>query len=256
MLNNRPRILITNDDGVTAKGINFLVETLRTVGDIVVVAPDGPRSGQSSAITSNVPLRLNRVKTEEGLDIYKTNGTPVDCVKLALHQIFSDRNPDIIVSGINHGSNAAISIVYSGTMGAALEGCIMGIPSVGFSLCTFDHDADFSATDSYIRSIVADVINRGLDNGVCLNVNFPAVNEYKGVKLCRQARGHWTQEYRKDVDPFGQDYYWLQGFFQNLEPDAEDTDEWALKEGYVSVVPCKVDMTCHESISKFVHLQK
>lgn len=256
MQNNRPVILITNDDGVTAKGINSLVDSLREVADIVVVAPDGARSGQSSAITSNIPLRLTKIKDEEGLTVYKTNGTPVDCVKLSIHQLFKDKHPDMIVSGINHGSNAAISILYSGTMGAVLEGCVLGIPSIGFSLCSFDPNADFTPAYSHIKSIVSDILDKGMNKGICLNVNFPMTDEYKGVRICRQAEGHWTQEYVKGTDPFGNDYFWLTGSFNNLEPEAMDTDEWALREGYVSIVPCKIDMTCHNSLPNLTFLAK
>lgn len=252
--NKQPVILVTNDDGVTAKGINSLVNALRGLGQIVVVAPDGARSGQSGAISSNVPLRLEQLHEEYDLRVFQSNGTPVDCVKLAMHQLL-DVKPDLVVSGINHGSNAAVSILYSGTMGAVLEGCVVGVPSVGFSLCSFDADADFSVCDNYIRTIVSDILQRGLEQGVCLNVNFPLTDRFKGMKVCRQASGYWTEEYEHRLDEQGQEVFWLSGYFHNLEPDAEDTDEWALKEGYVSVVPCKIDMTAHNLIHEFSHLE-
>lgn len=249
-----PLILVTNDDGVSAKGIASLVKAIKGLGEIVVVAPDGARSGQSGAITPNVPLRLTEVSEEQNLKIYKSNGTPVDCVKLAMNQVL-DRKPDLIVSGINHGSNAAVSILYSGTMGAVLEGCVVGVPSVGFSLCSFDSDADFSFSENYVRSIAEDVLARGLEAGVCLNVNIPAFDGIRGIRVCRQASGFWTKEYERRVDPIGKEYFWLTGHFHNMEPEAVDTDEWALREGFVSVVPCKIDMTAHHLIPQFSYLE-
>ncbi len=251
---SKPVILVTNDDGVTAKGIKSLVEALRGLGEIVVVAPDGPRSGQSGAITPNLPLRLKKVTAKEELTVYACNGTPVDCVKLALNQLL-DRKPDLIVSGINHGSNSAISILYSGTMGAVLEGCVVNVPSVGFSLCSFDQDADFASSAHYVRTIASDVLENGLSEGVCLNVNIPATEEIRGIKVCRQTNGYWAEEYEKRIDPIGKEYFWLTGYFHNLEPEATDTDEWALREGYVSIVPCKVDMTAHHLISQYAYLE-
>ncbi|MDO5571808.1 MAG: 5'/3'-nucleotidase SurE [Bacteroidales bacterium] len=252
--NKRPLILVTNDDGYDAKGIASLVEAVKDLGKVVVVAPDGPRSGQSSAITPGVPLRAVQLKKNENLEIFKTTGTPVDCVKLALHQLLESK-PDIVLSGINHGSNAAVSVIYSGTMGAAIEGCIAGINSIGFSLCSYDKDADFSNIVDYIRFIVKDVIDNGLEKGVCLNVNFPDSADIKGVRVCRQASGFWTKEFEKRKDPIGKDYYWLTGYFHNNEPQAKDTDEWALSNGFASVVPCKVDMTSYETQGRLKTLE-
>lgn len=253
--NNRPVILVTNDDGVSAKGINSLVDSLRGLGRIIVVAPDSARSGQSGAITPNKPLELLKIREDEDVEVYQTNGTPVDCVKLAMHEIL-DGKPDLLVSGINHGSNAAISILYSGTMGAVLEGCVMGVHSIGFSLCNFDKDADFSKSMQYARTIAQDVLLRGIQPGVCLNVNIPDVEEVKGIRVCRQAAGYWAKEFERRSDEQGQEGYWLTGYFHNLEPEAEDTDEWALREGFVSVVPCRIDMTAHRFISELAYLQE
>ncbi|MEG1617728.1 MAG: 5'/3'-nucleotidase SurE [Bacteroidales bacterium] len=256
-MDRKPLILVTNDDGVNAKGIASLVGALKGLGEIVVVAPDGARSGQSGAISPNVPLRIESVSRESDVSVYKTNGTPVDCVKLAMSQLL-DRMPALIVSGINHGSNAAVSILYSGTMGAVLEGCVRGIPSVGFSLCDFQADADFSACDHYVRHIATDVLERGLAAGVCLNVNIPALQaeSLKGIRVCRQASGYWTKEYERRVNAEGEEAYWLTGYFHNLEPEASDTDEWALDRGFVSVVPCKIDMTAHQLLHEFSHLER
>lgn len=249
MTNNKPLILITNDDGDTAKGISVLTKLMMELGDVVVMAPDGPRSAQSNALTVTHPIRFRKLEESEGLVRYSCNGTPTDCVKLSLNEIL-DRKPDLLVSGINHGSNAAINVIYSGTMGAVLEGCENSIPSVGFSISNFSPDADFSHFESYILQIAKDVLQKGLPHGICLNVNAPA-GEIKGVKVSRQCDGHWTKEFAKRVDPHGRSYYWLTGYFDNHEPEAEDTDEWALANNYISVVPTKIDLTAHEIINDF-----
>ena len=237
----RPLILITNDDGDTAPGIEVLTRLMMQIGVVVVMAPDGPRSGQSNAITVSQPLRYTKIEEREGLVRYKSNGTPTDCVKLALHDIL-DRKPDLLVSGINHGSNAAINIIYSGTMGAVLEGCENGITSIGFSICDHSYNADFSYFEENILKIAKETLNQGLPYGVCLNVNAPK-GKIKGIKVVRQCKGNWTEEYAKRTDPQGRSYFWLTGYFKNHEPEAHDTDEWALANGYVSVVPSKIDMT-------------
>ncbi|MEG1586890.1 MAG: 5'/3'-nucleotidase SurE [Bacteroidales bacterium] len=251
----KPVILVTNDDGVSAKGINSLIEALRGLGHIIVVAPDSARSGQSGAITPNRRLELVKVREEESLEVYQTNGTPVDCVKLAMNELLENK-PDLLVSGINHGSNAAVSILYSGTMGAVLEGCVLGINSVGFSLCNLEKDADFSKSIQYARVIAEDVLKRGIQQGICLNVNIPDSENIKGIRVCRQAAGYWAKEFERKSDEAGNEGYWLTGYFHNLEPDAEDTDEWALREGFVSVVPCRIDMTAHRFISELAYLQE
>ena len=246
-MNDRPLILITNDDGVYAKGLAELIEVLRLFGNIVVVAPDSPRSGMSHAITVDSPLRINKHQDEDGLLIYSCTGTPVDCVKLAFNQLL-ERKPDLLVSGINHGSNSAVSIHYSGTMGAVIEGCIAGVPSVGFSLCSFLSHADFSVSQIYVRRIAMDVLANGISSGICLNVNVPYTPDIKGIRIARQTDAVWQEEFMKRTDPHGREYYWLTGSMYNREPEAEDTCEWALANDYVSVVPCKVDLTAHHYI--------
>ena len=237
----RPLILITNDDGDTANGINVLTRLMMEIGDVVVMAPDGGRSGQSNAITVSHPIRYTKIEEHEGLIRYKCTGTPTDCVKLALHDIL-DRKPDLLVSGINHGSNAAINVIYSGTMGAVLEGCENGLTSIGFSICDHSLQADFRIFEKYILQITRETLKNGLPYGVCLNVNAPK-GEIKGIKIARQCKGNWTEEYAKRIDPQGRTYFWLTGYFKNHEPEAHDTDEWALANGYISVVPSKIDLT-------------
>jgi 5'-nucleotidase len=237
----RPLILITNDDGDTANGINVLTRLMMEIGDVVVMAPDGGRSGQSNAITVSHPIRYTKIEEREGLIRYKCTGTPTDCVKLALHDIL-DRKPDLLVSGINHGSNAAINVIYSGTMGAVLEGCENGLTSIGFSICDHSLQADFRIFEKYILQITRETLKNGLPYGVCLNVNAPK-GEIKGIKIARQCKGNWTEEYAKRIDPQGRTYFWLTGYFKNHEPEAHDTDEWALANGYISVVPSKIDLT-------------
>ena len=242
-------ILVTNDDGIEANGLKALIDTARNLGRIVVVAPECPQSGMSHAITVKKPLEVEKISEEEGFVFYKCNGTPVDCVKIALNQLL-DEAPDIIISGINHGSNSSSSVFYSGTMGAAIEGCINGIPSVGFSLLSLDPDADFSASRNVAGKIIRKVLSNGLPKSICLNVNVPFIPEEKiaGIKVARQTRGLWKEEFDKRTDPLGRDYYWLTGNFHNTEPDALDTDEWALKNNYVSIVPLHPDLTCYNTL--------
>lgn len=251
----RPLILVTNDDGYFAPGIKHLVEMVRPFGDVVMVAPELGASGMSHAITIKVPLRLTLLKKEPGLTIYKATGTPVDCVKLALCQVLN-RKPDILVSGINHGSNSSINVIYSGTMGAAIEGCLNGIPSIGFSLCSHSMEADFTLIKKYSIDIFAKVLKDGLPLYTCLNVNFPVVDEvdFKGIKICRQAHGVWKEEYEKRVDPNGGTYYWLTGNFETRENGNTDTDDWALSNNYASVVPVNPDLTDFKHISQLESL--
>lgn len=246
----RPLIVITNDDGIEANGINELVKMASRFGDIVVVAPDGPRSGMSSAISAGIPLRLELVCERDHYKAYRTNGTPVDCIKLSMHQLF-DRKPDLLLSGINHGSNAGVNVLYSGTMGAAFEGCVLGIPSVGFSYASHHSDADLSVCRPVVEDVCSRLLHDGMPSGVCLNINVPAVETCKGIRVSRQAKGYWTEEYVHRVDPSGRDYYWLTGRFKNLEPDNEETDEWALSHGYVSLVPCSIDTTAESKLKFF-----
>ncbi|OQX73126.1 MAG: 5'/3'-nucleotidase SurE [Bacteroidetes bacterium 4484_276] len=248
--NKRPTILVTNDDGVTAPGIRTLIKVMRRLGDVVVVAPDRPRSGQGHAITISRPLRVKKLNTENGYSEYGCNGTPVDCVKLG-RQIILRREPDLLVSGINHGSNASINVMYSGTMAAVFEAAIDKIPAIGFSLNDYSYAADLSHTEKYIENITRDVLLKGLPDGVCLNVNLPAKNKrkIKGVKICRQAMGSWIEEFDERVDPRGRDYYWVTGVFSNPD-NKEGTDTWAMEQNYVAVVPMKIDFTDNETMKK------
>ncbi len=248
MSEQKPLILITNDDGDTAKGINVLTRLMTQLGDVIVMAPDGPRSAQSNALTVSHPIRFKKLEEKPGLIRYSCNGTPTDCVKLALNEVVR-RKPDLLVSGINHGSNAAINVIYSGTMGAVLEGCENAIPSIGFSISNFDYDADFTLFEPYILQIAKQILKTGLPYGICLNVNAPK-SDIKGVKIARQCEGHWTKEFAKATDPQGRNYYWLTGYFDNHEPEAQDTDEWALANGFISVVPTKIDLTAHEYLGE------
>ena len=248
---NRPLILLSNDDGVNARGLHTLVEIIKPYGDIGVVAPEKGESGKSHAITLNLPVRVTKVSENDNVTVYSCTGTPVDSVKLAINQLLP-RKPDFLVSGINHGSNASISVIYSGTMGAAIEGCLNGIPSIGFSVLDHSENADFSIAKAYAGSIFQNVMENDLPIGTCLNVNFPVIplNKVKGVRVCRQTRGVWKEEYERRVDPHKGEYFWLTGDFHNFEPDAKDTDEWALANKYIAVVPIHVDLTSYEGIKK------
>lgn len=240
---SKPLILVSNDDGIDAKGVYALVDRLIQFGDVVVVCPNLPRSGQSMALTVNSPLRVTHVEDYKSAKMYKTNGTPVDCVKLAMHNVL-DRLPSLVVAGINHGSNASINVVYSGTMGATFEGCAYGLPSIGFSLTDHSPNADFEPCFPFIDAIVKGVLEKGLPKGVCLNVNIPnsAVPPTE-MRLTKSCKGNWTDEYKEYVDPNGGKFYWLTGKFVNEEPDNPDTDEWCLAHGIVSVVPVMLDRT-------------
>ncbi len=244
MDNRKPLILVTNDDGYQAKGIVSLTEAMRNLGEVIVFAPDAHRSGMSSALTTGTPLRARLLKREENLTVYVCNGTPADCVKLAMNE-FVERKPDLLVAGINHGSNAGISVIYSGTMGAAIEGCIFDVPSIGFSLCDFMPDADFSFTMELAGKIASKVIEEGLPKGICLNVNVP-VGALKGVKVTTQTQGKWVNEYHRSKDGAGRDVFWMTGNFENWEKENDNSDEWALANGYAAIVPVKIDMTAHD----------
>jgi 5'-nucleotidase len=241
-------ILVTNDDGIHAKGLHELIEVAREFGNVTVAAPADGNSGMSHAITVKFPLRAEKVKEESGFTMYQCWGTPVDCIKLAFNR-FLKVKPDILLSGINHGSNSSTSIFYSGTMAAAIEGKLYGVPSIGFSLLDYNYDADFTSAKTYARKIIAGIAHKQSLNGICLNVNIPALdeNKIKGIKICRQTMGHWIEEFEHRKDPQGRDYYWLTGEFLNKEPEANDTDEWALKNNYVAVVPVQLDFTCYNS---------
>ena len=244
----KPLILVTNDDGITAPGIRKLIKIMNTIGDVVVVAPNKPQSGMGHAITLNAVLFSERVTIDDGPQKeYSISGTPADCVKLAVKEIIG-RKPDLCVSGINHGTNSSISVIYSGTMSAAVEAGIEGFPAIGFSLLDTSWDADFSHTESIVRTITNQVLENGLPKGVVLNVNIPK-NEVKGIKICRQSKGVWEEVYDKRKSPHGKDYYWLTGYFVNQD-EGDDTDEVALNNGYASVVPVQFDLTAHSTIDK------
>lgn len=243
----RPNILVVNDDGITAKGIKNLMEVMKDLGNVVVVAPDSPQSGMGHAITIGKPIRFDKVDLYEGVEMYKCSGTPVDCVKLAVNKIFKGDKPDLCVSGINHGLNNSINVIYSGTMSAAVEGAIEKIPSIGFSMDDFSSDADFQYTKPYIKAISEQVLEHSLPEGTLLNVNFPKGDGIKGIKICRQANAKWAEEFDERIDPYQRPYYWLTGVFQNFDK-GEDTDVWALEHDYVSVVPVQFDLTAHHAI--------
>jgi 5'-nucleotidase len=248
---NKPLILVTNDDGISAPGIRSLIDVMSEIGEVVVVAPDKPQSAMGHAITINSTLYLNKISKENAIiKEYSCSGTPVDCVKLAVNEILH-RKPDLCVSGVNHGSNSSINVIYSGTMSAAVEAGIEGIPAIGFSLLDYDWNADFEPIKSFIKKITTETLKKGLPEGVILNVNFPKLkeNEIKGIRICRQAKALWVEKFDKRKTPHGKDYYWLTGEFVN-EDKGKDTDEWALDNGYVSVVPVQFDMTAHHMIQQ------
>ena len=246
----KPLILVVNDDGISAQGIRNLIRIMNDFGEVVVVAPDSPQSGKGHAITIEETIRCEKVVIDNGPQKeYACSGTPVDCVKLAINKIL-DRKPDLCVSGINHGSNSSINVIYSGTMSAAVEGALEEIPSLGFSLLDSGPNANFTEAEPYIRRITQQVLHNGLDSGVCLNVNIPKSiegKEIQGMKVCRQANANWEEEFEERIDPKGRTYYWLTGKFVNYDKGI-DTDEWALANHYISVVPVQFDVTAHSSL--------
>ncbi|MCK0146403.1 5'/3'-nucleotidase SurE [Arenibacter sp. F26102] len=247
----KPLILVTNDDGITAPGLRALIRFIKDIGEVVVVAPDSPQSGMGHAITIDNTLYIKKltVDLESGAkEEYSCSGTPADCVKLGLQELL-DRRPDLCVSGINHGSNSSINVIYSGTMSAAIEAGIEGIPAIGFSLCDYSWNANFEASKEAIQKIVKEALKNGIPNGVVLNVNIPKTDNKppKGIKICRQARANWKEKFDKRTSPNGKEYYWLTGEFELLDK-GEDTDEYALSQDYVSVVPTQFDLTAHHSI--------
>ncbi|MGB6093008.1 MAG: 5'/3'-nucleotidase SurE [Moheibacter sp.] len=250
--NNKPLILVTNDDGITAPGIRALIKMMNEIGEVYVIAPDSPQSGMGHAITIDSTLFCEKVKIDDGSQSdreWACSGTPVDCVKLGVNRILP-RRPDICISGINHGSNSSINVIYSGTMSAAVEAGVDGIPAIGFSLCDFSYSADFFAAKNYIQQIVRSAIENRMKKGMVLNVNIPKLSEQelKGIRVCRQAKAIWQEEYDQRKDPRGRTYFWLTGKFVNLD-SGDDTDERALEEGFISVVPIQYDMTAHDYIS-------
>lgn len=247
-MSDKPLILVTNDDGITAPGIRTLIEVMKEFGDVVVVAPDSPQSGMGHAITLDSTLHVESITIKDGSQVeYSCSGTPADCVKLAVNELLP-RKPDLCVSGINHGSNSAINVIYSGTMSAAIEAGIEGIPSVGFSLLDHSWNADFEPLKNHIKTIAKNVIKNGLPEGVVLNVNFPK-GDVKGIKVCRQAKANWIEEFDKRMSPQGKEYYWLTGNFVNLD-NGQDTDLFALDNGYATVVPVQFDLTAHHYIQQ------
>lgn len=249
----RPLIFVTNDDGVNAKGLEYSIRVARKFGRVVAIAPEESQSGMAHAITMYKPLYIRKVREEQDLVVYACAGTPVDCVKMAFDHLLVDDIPVLSISGINHGSNSAISVIYSGTMGAAIEASFYNVPSIGFSLLDHDADADFEAAAHYAERIVEQVLEQNINEPLCLNVNIPAVpkDDIKGISVCRQNRGYWKEEFLCRKDPRGRDYFWLTGDFFNTEPNSTDTDEWALKNNYVSVVPIQVDLTNYEQVEQF-----
>lgn len=257
-MKQNPLILVTNDDGMSAAGLEALIRVARQFGDVISISSLEPMSGMSHAITVKVPLRVRLISEEPGFARYVCNGTPVDGVKLIFNSL-SKRRPDLLLSGINHGSNSSSSVLYSGTMAAAMEGAVNHIPSIGFSLLDFDPQADFSASSFYAGEVIRHVLENGLSDGVCLNVNIPRlpVEKIRGLRICRQAKGYWKEEFERRTDPNGAEYFWLTGFFQNMEPEngGEGTDEWALKNAYVSVVPIGTDLTAYQEVDKIKSME-
>jgi 5'-nucleotidase len=253
----RPLILVTNDDGAAAPGIRALVEVAKELGDVIVVAPDSPQSGKGHAITIDEPIRFHPIDVFGEVEAYECTGTPVDCVKIAKHVILKDRKPDLCVSGVNHGSNAAINIIYSGTLSAAMEASLEGIPSIGFSLLDYSFSADFEPSKPYVRHMISYILENGLEHGSLLNVNIPALpyEDIKGLKVCRQADARWVEEFQEALDPRGQKYYWLTGKFIN-EDNGEDTDVWALDNHYISVVPSMHDLTNYKALDTLKSVEK
>lgn len=243
----RPLILITNDDGFGAQGLEALIDYVRDLGEVWCVCPSAQHSGQSMAMTINEPLLVKRQPDFDGVPMYTVAGTPVDCVKMSVLNILP-RRPDLVLAGINHGSNASINVLYSGTMGAVREACQDGMQAIGFSLTDHAPDADFSHCRPYVRRLVEQVLDKGLPCGICLNVNVPAGVEPRGMRVTRACRCRWSDEYRRYTSPYGQPFYWLDGEFINSEPECADTDQWCLDHGYVSVVPVAVECTAPDSM--------
>lgn len=254
MQSEKPLILVVNDDGITAPGIKALLAVAKKFGDAVIVAPDKPQSGMGHAITINSTLHVSKTEVD-GTLAYACSGTPVDCVKIAINKLL-DRKPDLIVSGINHGSNSSINVIYSGTMSAAVEGSLEGVPSIGFSLLDHSIDANFNAAQVYASRIIESVLNNNNNKNLCLNVNFPNLKKelINGIKVCRQAKGNWQEDYDERTDPFGRTYYWLTGKFV-IEDESNETDEWALGNGYISVVPVQSDVTNYKIIDTLNYLE-
>ena len=248
MENKKPLILISNDDGYHAPGVKKLVEIVREIGDVLVVAPESARSGYACAFSATNYLRLKPRHNMGEVEVWSCSGTPVDCVKIALDQFCRDRRPDIILSGINHGDNSSVNSHYSGTMGVAKEGCMKHIPSVAFSSCYYNEDANLEPLRPYVTKIVKRVLAEGLPKNVCLNVNFPARETFEGVEVCRMTEGSWVKEIEQRHHPRGYDYFWVVGQYRNDEPEAPGTDQWSLNRGYVAITPTTIDVTAYEAM--------
>ena len=249
-MKHKPLILVTNDDGITSKGIHALIELMSEIGTVVVVAPDSPQSGMGHAITISDPLRMEKSDIFKGIEAYQISGTPADCVKIAKNLVLKNKHIDLVVSGINHGSNSSISVIYSGTMSAAVEAAIENIPAIGFSYCDYSANPDLSQVREYIKNIVLEALEKGMPKNVALNVNLPKKSEekIKGIKICRQAISKWQEKYEQRKDPNGRYYYWATGELI-VSDHGEDTDEWALTNNYISIVPCQFDLTAHHAMS-------
>jgi len=254
-MNKKPLVLVTNDDGINAPGLRTLINIVKELARVVVVAPENSHSGMGHAVTLTQPIRLRKILETESITEYACTGTPVDCVKLAINNLL-DEKPALIVSGINHGANSSVNIIYSGTMAAAIEGALADINAIGFSLLDFSYKADFSPGVPYIKSIIQNMLSAEYNHGCCLNVNIPSVpaSDIKGIKVCRQSKGQWIEEFVQRTDPHNHEYYWLTGTFHKKE-DSPDTDLWALDNNYISIVPVTLDYTNHEQLHLFKNLE-
>lgn len=253
-MERRPLILISNDDGYSAKGINFLADIARQFGDVIVVAPDGPRSGASLAVTFHVPVTVKLISEEPGLKVYGCSGTPGDSIKMGMAQI-CPRQPDLVLAGINHGDNSAVNVHYSGTMGVVLEGCLKEVPSIGFSHFSHGWDTDFTPMRPYIEKVLRHVLDHGLPKGVCLNVNAPDITDYKGLRICKMGYGIWGEEWEERISPRGWKYYWLVGKFSSHDRPDDITDWNMMQQGYITVTPTKIDITAYEAMQELKELE-
>ena len=247
---SKPLILISNDDGYHSGGLRYLCEFLSDIADILVCAPESARSGFSCAFSAVPPLYLRQRKPIAGAEVWSCTGTPVDCVKIALDRLTPNRVPDLVIGGINHGDNSTVNTHYSGTMGVAMEGCMKYIPSIAFSSCNYNGDADLSHLRDGVRTITQRVLSEGLPKGICLNVNFPDVDHFAGIKICRMGYGSWINEVRECRHPRGGKYYWMVGEYRNDEPGATDNDRWALEHGYIAVTPTTMDVTAYDMLER------
>ncbi len=251
MKKDKPLILVTNDDGITSRGIQHLITIAKEFGEVVVIAPNKPQSGMGHAITIGETLRLDRSTLFDGVEAYECSGTPADCVKLGKNFLMEEQHIDLVLSGVNHGNNSSISVIYSGTMSAAIEAAIENIPAVGFSLCSYDPEADLDHTSKFMRIVIAQALENDMGTGIALNVNFPekSTEELRGIKICRQAKASWQEQFEERYDPHNRRYFWMSGEFVNSDK-GEDTDEWAIANNFVSIVPCQYDMTAHHQIAQ------